>query len=234
MARQKKTTKGKCHLCNEVFDKAVMTRHLTKCRKDHEGQAKASPGKRTHAGTVFHLIVEGRYLPEYWMRLEVSTQATLEQLDQFLRDTWLECCGHLSAFTIAGEDYTSSSMDVFDDEDDEPDDNDMDVKLDDVLSPGMKFEHQYDFGTTTYLTLKVVSQLDSDRARTKIQILARNEPPAIACVACGQPATQVCTQCLYEGKGWLCEKCVPTHRCDEELLLPVVNSPRVGQCGYTG
>jgi hypothetical protein len=54
------------------------------------------------------------------------------------------------------------------------------------------------------------------------------------CVVCGQEATQVCTQCIYENEGWLCDACAPEHACGDELCLPVVNSPRVGMCGYAG
>jgi hypothetical protein len=224
MAGQKIASKGKCCLCKGVFGKPVMTRHLAKCRQEHGAKAETSSEKKS---TAFHLVVEGRYLPEYWMHLEVPTKATLERLDGFLRDTWLECCGHLSEFTIEGIRYSMSPMDGFNDKD-------LRAKLGEVVSPGMKFEHRYDFGSTTRLRLKVVSQLDSDSESTKIRILARNEPPPIVCTTCGEPATQVCTECLYEGKGWLCEKCVRTHKCGDEMLLPVVNSPRVGVCGYTG
>lgn len=36
----------------------------------------------------------------YWLYLEMPARATLTDLDGFLRDIWLECCGHLSAFDI--------------------------------------------------------------------------------------------------------------------------------------
>jgi hypothetical protein len=179
---------------------------------------------KTRKTKVFHLVVEGRYLPEYWMHLEVPTNATLEDLDGFLRDIWLECCGHLSAFTIEGETYISRPVEVAD--------QDMDVALSKVLSPGMKFYHEYDFGTTTELTLRVVSEREGEIG--DIQLLARNEPPSIKCELCGKIATQVCSECIWSGEGWLCEGCAPEHECGEEMLLPVVNSPRVGMCGYTG
>ena len=44
----------------------------------------------------------------------------------------------------------------------------------------------------------------------------------------------VCTECVFDDGGWLCETCAVKHECGEEMLLPVVNSPRVGMCGYTG
>lgn len=45
---------------------------------------------------------------------------------------------------------------------------------------------------------------------------------------------QVCSICIYEGKGWVCDECAPEHECEEEMFLPVVNSPRVGMCAYYG
>ncbi len=214
---------GKCSLCGNVFGKAPMTSHLKSCKKKTSGsETPPKTGKRK----AFHLVVEGRHLPEYWMHLEVPAEATLEAMDRFLRDTWLECCGHLSEFEIEGSRYLVEPLDF--------DDKPMDVKLKDVLSPGMKFEHTYDFGSSTYLRLKVVSEEESALKRNEIQVLARNEPPVIPCDECGKPATQVCTQCMYVGEGWLCEECAAKHDCGEPMFLPVVNSPRVGVCGYAG
>lgn len=220
MAREKIVSSGKCSLCGGVFDKSVMTSHLKSCRKK---QAVSEKAKR---GTVFHLLVEGRYQPEYWMHLEVPANATLGMLDRFLRDTWLECCGHMSEFEIEGTRYTVEPMDV--------DDESMDVPLKDVLSPKMAFLHAYDFGSTTYLKLKVVSEDEGDVKGKKVRVLARNEPPVIPCGGCGKPATQVCMECSYSAEGWLCDGCAAEHECGEEMLLPVVNSPRTGVCGYTG
>jgi len=170
-------------------------------------------------------------MPEYWMYLEAPAQATLGDLDKLLRKTWLECCGHLSAFEIAGVSYSS--------DDDMASgwgsgDKSMKIKVDNVLEPGMKFSHEYDFGTTTELSLKVLSEREGEAKGKSIRILARNEAPVILCQSCGKPATQVCSQCVYDGEGWLCDECAEEHECGEEMFLPVVNSPRVGMCGYTG
>ncbi len=93
---KRRTSKGKCELCGGTFGKAAMTRHLGSCRQ------KQVPQEGLKKTKLFHIVVEGRYLPQYWMHIEVPAKATLEDLDGFLRDTWLECCGHLSAFTIEG------------------------------------------------------------------------------------------------------------------------------------
>ena len=159
------------------------------------------------------------------MHLDVGGDATLKNLDGFLRGIWLECCGHLSAFTIQGTQYMS---DPYYDED-----IGMDARMDRVLTPGMKFIHEYDFGTTTELDLKVVSEREG-AMEGDIQLLARNDPPEITCGECGDPATLMCTECSWESKGWLCDKCARKHECGEEMMMPVVNSPRVGVCGYTG
>lgn len=66
-------------------------------------------------------------------------------------------------------------------------------------------------------------------------MLARNHDPQLPCEKCGKGvATQICSDCQWSGEGWLCDKCAGRHKCGEEMLLPVVNSPRAGVCGYTG
>ncbi|MCI0614765.1 hypothetical protein L0244_17380 [bacterium] len=155
----KSTTNGQCLFCKGTFSKQAMARHLVACekRKSFE-KASASPRR------VFHLFVEGRYAPEYWIHLEAETNATLQDLDGLLRDLWLECCGHLSAFTIAGQTYSSSVMDEFGDKN-------MNAPLGKVLYPKMKFSHEYDFGTTTDLTLKIVAARESAIKRGDIILM---------------------------------------------------------------
>jgi len=111
----------------------------------------------------------------------------------------------------------------------------MGAKLGDVLQPGVKFGYEYDFGTTTELALKVVGERAGALKAKTVEILARNDQPPINCGVCGKPATQVCTQCMFEGpEAWLCDEHAEEHECGTDYFLPVVNSPRVGMCGYTG
>lgn len=225
MPRQ--TSKGKCFFCNGEFSKSGMTRHLQTCKKR---TATVDSGGKT--GSLLHIAVEGRYEPMYWMHLEAPAEATLIELDGFLRQTWLECCGHLSAFDIGGTSYMSYTEPGFGfDMDDE---SMHGIQLGNVLAPGEKFSHQYDFGTTTDLRLRTVSAREGPAKGEPVKMLARNEPPEIPCNECGQPAIQVCSICSWEGAGWLCAECAQNHECGEEMLLPVVNSPRVGMCAYTG
>ena len=177
-----------------------------------------------------HLLIKGNNgLSMYWMHLEVDSNAKLRDLDAFLRGIWVECCGHLSMFEIDDKTYSVEPQEEYDDKS-------MNVKLGSMLRAGMKFSYEYDFGTTTSLDLKVVSTHHPSwlsGREGKFELLARNEQPAIQCGACGKKfATNVCSDCVFDGEeGWLCNDCSKKHECGEEMLLPVVNSPRVQDLG---
>jgi hypothetical protein len=65
-----------------------------------------------------------------------------------------------------------------------------------------------------------------------VTILARNVSPAFACRVCGKSATQVASGGYYDMEDEVyCNECARKKRID---TLPIVNSPRVGVCGYTG
>ncbi len=224
----RESSKGTCCFCESSFAKSAMARHLKACKarsKENEESAAKGAAKGSAIGTIIHLQVDGRYSPMYWMHIEIPENATLKDLDKFLRQTWLECCGHLSSFEIGGRTFISEKVD--------PGDRSMKVALGKVIAPGMKFEHIYDFGTSTELSLKFVSAREGFAQDKAVRILARNDPPDIRC-ECGKQATAVCCQCICEGTGWVCNECAKEHECGEDMLLPVVNSPRVGMCGYTG
>jgi len=116
-------------------------------------------------------------------------------------------------------------------------DRSMDVRLEKVLNVGTKFSHQYDFGSTTYLDLRVVSEREGivHNKKSPIQVLARNVPPVILCQFCGEPATHVASGYYdAESNGYCCKCARKQGGEDYDMLLPVVNSPRVGVCGYEG
>lgn len=233
---------GLCTLCGERLSKQGAARHLKTCRVAHppKGKATLQPG--------FYLRVEGRGAPMYWLDVEVPAKATFRDLDQFLRGIWLECCGHLSAFAVGQTRY----------EDGEGDDAALDdyfaalglpalgsssrirtkpmqTRLAAALEPGLKFAHEYDFGSTTELTLKVLAHYDAPFVGKAVRLLVQNEPPIWVCAKCGTaPATQICVECAWGGQGFFCQKCAAKHKKHEDMFLPVVNSPRMGVCGYRG
>jgi len=49
---------------------------------------------------LYHLQVQDDWGGDFWLHLEMPGKATLEDLDYYLRAIWLECCGHLSQFSL--------------------------------------------------------------------------------------------------------------------------------------
>jgi len=208
---------GTCAICKAAVTRRNVKKHLQGHFEESGKKAKGA-AERKRSAKLFHLLVEGYGLSGdlYWMHLKALGSARLRDLDTLLRDTWLECCGHMSVFSDGEKDF------------------EMGVKLKDILRPGLKLNYEYDFGSTTELLLTVVSEIEGSIKKGQVEILARNEAPRIKCDQCENPATTICTECLYDGEGWLCDDCATTHGCDEEMFLPLVNSPRAGVCGYTG
>jgi hypothetical protein len=215
----KQQSMGKCNLCGELAGKASMTRHLRACRQP------GASAERPPAPS-FHLAIEGRDANAYWMHVAVPVTAPLSKLDDFLRHTELNAAATWSAFEIGGKRYASQPLD---------EEMSMTARLSQLLEVGMKFFYEYDYGSPTALVLKVVALREQGLPKGVVQLLARNEAPQVRCQRCSiQPATQICTECAWNGDGWLCEACAVAHECGDEMCLPVVNSPRVGVCGYAG
>lgn len=221
-ARQ--VSRGTCYFCKETFAKSGMARHLQACDAHKAAEAEAPSGEARQAKS-YHLVVDG--YRAYWLHLEMPADATLHDLDRFLRAIWLECCGHLSAFTIGHMSFDSHPETGWGPS------QSMDVPLGNVLSPKMKFAYEYDFGSTTHLSLRALSERDGPISPEDepVRILARNEPPDVQCEECEKPATKVDVWGDYVA---LCDACAESEDHSEEGLMPLVNSPRAGVCGYTG
>ncbi len=218
------TSYGICALCGERVTEAGMARHLEQCVPEHEPTSGQKPAR------LYRLRIEGADSPMFWMDADIKADATLEALDGFLRQRWLECCGHLSSFYIGDTEYTVhvEMMDIG-----EPDARDMDIKLGEVLSKGTTFTHVYDFGTSTQLKLRVTDERQGRIGREPLRLLSSNEEPEWHCEECGAVAVWVCTECMWERENpFYCKAHGATHGCDEEMLLPVMNSPRMGMCAY--
>lgn len=207
---------GRCLLCNQTVEHRAVTKHLAQClEKNTQQQKPQAPEKEK----IFLIkITAGK---EFWLYIEMNGSATLETLDDFLRETWLECCGHLSEFIINGNGFSS--------------DGNINMKkpIHKVLPINTEFDYEYDFGSTTHLQGKVLSAR-AGKLPEGVRLLARNHlPENIQCKVCQKKPDVICTSC-YD---FYCAKCRKKHasNCDgEDYLLPVVNSPRMGVCGYTG
>jgi hypothetical protein len=192
-----------------------MAKHSKRCVE--KSAAPLSASDASAKGNIFLLeITSGK---DFWLFIEINDSSTLEDIDLFLRDTWLECCGHMSQFTLSGEDYPSNGG--------------MAKKLRALFRVGTVFDYEYDFGTTTELHGKVIS-VRQGKLKETVRLVARNYlPDDLLCTTCQKKPDVICSVC-YE---FYCKKCKKKHgiQCEgEDMLLPVVNSPRMGVCGYTG
>jgi len=211
--KRRRATCGICAVCQGEFGKRAMTAHLEK----HLAEQDSAPGE--HVPRLF-LLVEGAYGSEYWLYLDVRADATLKKLDTFLRGIWLECCGHLSQFTLSSLGYGLGMQKIG-----------MTRKIGEALTPGMTFLHEYDFGSTTELKGRVLAVHEGSPSKDAVLLLARNNAPEMLCEVCGKPAELLGAD--YEGEYHeICEECADEEV--QEALLPVINSPRAGVCGYTG
>lgn len=215
-------SKGACAYCGREMTRGGMTRHLAGCEKRREAVA-AADAKAGTSATLVHLQVRDAGAGDYWLNLEVDAGATLKQVDAYLRAIWLECCGHLSRFSAGGWGSTEVAMSR---------------RVGTALPPGTELTHVYDFGTESVTLLKAVAVRRGKRTtRHPIALMARNAAPDYACQECGATATRLCMECFYEDEaaGMLCGDHAAGHPHDDYgEPLAVVNSPRMGLCGYEG
>jgi hypothetical protein len=197
-----KQTSGNCYICGKTMKRLAMKKHIL---AEHIAQ-----------GNQECLLLEANsaHCKDYWLYLDIEKNKTLEALDHFLRDIWLECCGHLSAFRV-GRDKIS-----------------MKTKLGNI-PPGAVISYEYDFGTTTELSIAFLARTRRPAQRTPVRLLARNEPFGFKCASCGKTADYICQECIWESESpFLCQSCADGH--EHDCLLPITNSPRCGECGYDG
>ena len=161
------------------------------------------------------LKIEGVYNKEYWLYIDVPKNETLSELDSFLRHIWLECCGHMSAFFQARRDEI-----------------DMEREWG-SFAVGDKLLHHYDFGTTTETSITIIANITRKAPEGTMRLLARNAPPALKCITCGKPAEYVGMGNFDPFEYLYCADCCDADE-EEGEFLPISNSPRMGQCAYSG
>ncbi len=224
-----KQSKGYCKYCGKEYTRSGMLKHLASCKIRQERLKEENT--KTKCG-YFQMVIFGKYCKDYWLIIEISEDSKLKDLDQFLRDIWLECCGHLSAFYINGQSYEAMpAKDTFWGKTSKS----MNYKIKNVFSVGDELAYEYDFGSTTELILKVNGYRTGENENDEIIILSRNNPPEIMCSNCGKNKAQWTE---VEDYGYWCKECLDKEMGgeneDELFLLPVCNSPRMGVCGYEG
>jgi hypothetical protein len=206
---------GTCLLCSETISHRTITKHLSQCIEKSEVTVPSScPDEKEK---IFLIKVFAGKL--FWLYIEINGKGTLDDLDYFLRHIWLECCGHMSQFVIDNEYYDENE-------------GNMNKPIHRLFNIDTSFDYSYDFGSTTELEGKVIS-VRPGKLSNVIRLVARNNlPEEIVCTTCQKIAEVICSYC----GDLFCEECRKTHNSceDDEYMLPVVNSPRMGVCGYSG
>jgi len=109
------------------------------------------------------------------------------------------------------------------------------VKIGEVFGrPGEKGTYDYDFGSTTRLSIERTGARDGRTGKQSVRLLVRNDPLTWTCGVCGKRATLVCCAHELDSSPFVCAAHENDHPCSDATFLPVVNSPRMGVCGYTG
>jgi hypothetical protein len=210
--------RGICSYCGEEVAKQSIGKHLEKCAKR---QAAVTVATGT-AETLFYLRAECAFHKGFFLDLEVRGSATLEDIDKYLRAIWLECCGHMSEFAYeAWRDTIDSSR-----------------KVESVFKTRKQVTHLYDMGSTSETTLRVVAERKAAPTTPRpLVLMVRNKIPETECDECEKPSCWMCNECLAEEGEWvtLCDDCLEPHgHMTDYAPTLLVNSPRLGMCGYTG
>ncbi len=217
----KKQSKGNCAFCDKELSKGGMSKHLATCAARQSAIEKAVQKKGADE-TIYHLRIQDSYRPEFWLNLEMRGGKQLKDLDNYLRAIWLECCGHLSEFSLGGFQNTVG----------------MSRTVEKVFSSAEEVMHIYDFGTSSETLVKRVAVRQGKPLSSKpIFLMARNNPIAETCIECDKPATHLCMECMYEDETWgtLCAEHAESHPHNNYgEPVELMNSPRVGMCGYDG
>jgi hypothetical protein len=217
-----KQSRGQCAFCGYETTKGSMARHVAACPQRQAQLAKAEQSNRKPE-TLYYLRMQDAYGGDFWLDLEVRGSAKLKDIDTYLRAIWLECCGHLSRFSFGrgwGDEIAKSRP------------------VDAVFHGDVELTHIYDFGTSSETRIKPISRRTGIPLTARpMALMARNVMPEAQCMECGQPASHLCTECMIEeeASGLLCPQHASTHP-HENYGEPIelVNSPRLGMCGYTG
>ena len=137
----------------------------------------------------------------HWIFATIPKNASLGLLDTFLRDTWLECCGHLSEFTIGDRHYMSHT------ESGNPSQS-LKNQVGQLLLPGSVCEYVYDMGSSTDLEIQIIGEVHTCPQK-KVTILMQNNPPNLPCGSCKKTANIICSQC----GDTTCAACSKRHSC---------------------
>lgn len=210
-----KRPRGLCAFCGRSYAVSGIGRHFQSCAARAFAIEAADSDGDGEVGEILHLKV--RAFDPYWLELEVRGDATLRDLDHFMRALWMEeCCWHMSIFVGRAEisdwigELAESLTGLAPDQLDEEDAYRVDVgiypmaakvsRVFDVSDSWLMY--QYDMGTTTSVEfVRTGTRRGHALSDKPIFLVARNDAPRNA---------------------------------RAPLQDRSINSPRWGVCGYDG
>ncbi len=209
---------GICMSCGKELSAEEMKEHVIDCAQQEQKRP-------LEDNLILHISAADD--ADYWMDIALKKDATLAQLDKFLRDEWVDCCGHMSMFVCGGTEYYSDCAA-------EMGGRSMNTRIFKKMECGTQLLYDYDFGTTTRLVIDVIGEAGMSKRHKKVIQLARNIQPQYACVKCGEKAEFVISRTGESiAEAAYCETCADEVMQREGMkMLPILNSPRCGMCGY--
>jgi hypothetical protein len=99
---RRKPSKGKCAYCGAEIAKNGVSKHRLAC-SERQAIIQQAERRKVASETLYHLRVQDATAgADFWLDLEMRGSKSLKELDSYLRGIWLECCGHLSQFSVGG------------------------------------------------------------------------------------------------------------------------------------
>ena len=250
---------GRCDLCGAIVRAGDVSAHAMACvMAAFQGRSVENGRHSRYADNGAMLIWVRSTELRHWMLLAARPSTSLRNLDQFLRDQWLECCGHMSHFEIGLTRYCAGMLEsgdtqILDTDTVDAEDRHMAYTLAETLELGERARHVFDYDNITEVDFECVTTLDAlyDVLAERLIasqgtaehdadfiIVARNLPLA-TCFTCGATArwryhTDPYVPVPPEDGGpivdrpYFCDDCSP----DDLPLIALRNSPRAGVSCY--
>ena len=214
--KQNNLTKCKCNLCKKEYDIKEIEQHINSCLDKKNDNCNVK--------NLYYFVVKAKSMGGMFLHLLISQDSKLADLDQFLRDIWLECCNHPSLFKANHQELDKK-------------------KNISILTKYDRIDYIYDFNFFTELEIKHIKTIKGEQ-NIPIKILARNPKADIKCHICNKAKAHIiCSECyndyfFSEDEDYLfCEECAKKHKDkihngNSDFLTYLENSPRAGICNY--
>ena len=134
---------GKCYYCGKELTERTIKRHMKNCSEMKKIIEDKIQNPKEVRDQFLISIKYKKNSGKYCIYMSIDANLQLEHIDKFIRDIWVECCGHSSTFYIDKQEYSSNSDGQLK----------MNIHLKDILNVNQKFEYKYDFDLTKTIDL---------------------------------------------------------------------------------